>query len=220
MDVKNWITQVTAEQRQDMIQKGLSPLVPSHVQRYLKEGGRVQATQQSKIERARSLIGEENINISLGSGKEKEMSLSVKDGKVSSASYDIDELANSDIVIEKTDFTSGKTREQMLGDYGSRTNSSNLLSLKEEIGNGIPKSGNKTNLSQYQDLGYKNTIKYLNDFILSLKSPSTQTRLTVFNSLKTVLQTENSLKDNKQALQAYRNGCVQAEQSMYTKLTN
>lgn len=213
MSNEQWITQINSKQRQDMLSKGLSPLNPQHIKKYLQEGGRIKASSQDLLERAKTLIGAENIH-SLGSGHEKEISFNPTNGQ-GLAGYDVEEFEQ----IQSKPVSVKQSREDMLGNYGTRNEvitNVNLLNLKEET-NTI-RNKPVTNTS-YEDQGYKNTIKYLNDFILLLKQPSTQLRINVFNSLKITLQGENNLKNNKNALQAYRNGCLKAEQQMYHKLT-
>ena len=91
-----------------------------------------------------------------------------------------------------------------------------MLSLRKE---GKQRLNETEQKQDYKKIGYDLSIKYLNAFILNLKSPSSKGRLEIYKHLKKLLEIELKLKSNPNSCALFKEGCKEAENLMYTQLT-
>ena len=214
------IAKLSQKDKMDMVMKGLSPINPEHVSQYLSTGGRVRASMQEAQERIETMVGRDAYNKkSLGAAHESERDYQkipgydeLVGGKGSGGAYRAPR----------------NPREQMMQDmesYGSSgrpasntITSDRLLSLRERTEPRQQVRKPQGSEQEYYKKGYSLTIKYLNAFILNIKAPSSEGRLTLYKTLKDVLTFEASVKSNQHLALAFKKGCNKAETEMYGKL--
>jgi len=190
---------LTKKQRLDMQMQGLSPLNPEHVEKYINAGGNVGTSMKESIERAKTLIGEEAFaNTSLGH-------------KDSWSGGHVKSTGNIETDI----------RNQLKNDMEGYSNKRNLMESLEDFDIPVRRTKQPTSqvsVQEIQQLGYTNTIAYLNAFIRNLKNPTSAGRMEIYKTLQASLQKEQSFKNNQNALKAYQSGCKKAESEMFDKL--
>lgn len=214
---------LTQAQKMDMVMKGLSPLNPDHLQTYFQSRGNVRTSFQEQAERLSTLIGTDpsgksifHQRTNLGSSRESDRDYDVafqKTGLADSAATSRPVATNPRMLME----------QDMEGYYSSAPgsnviSSSQLLSLRENNSMPAPTKQSPVNKQQAYQTGYKSTISYLNAFIINIKKPSINSRMQLFKELKRVMEIEQKLRNNPEALGAFRKGCDKAEAEMYNKL--
>ena len=195
--------QISPSQRMQMVLKGLNPLNEKDVRGFLSGS----IGQGEKLERAKTLIGEDAFNnTNLGHSKHSEREGPNLDGSISKVSKKENRSLNEQL-------------QEDLDDYTAPVSSDLSGKLQMNLLNNSPqRQQTPVNIKEYETMGYKNTIVYLNSFILSLKTPNSENRLNVYTSLTNVLKAEQKIKVNKNALKAYQQGCMRAEKEMFDKL--
>lgn len=197
---------ITNQQRMEMIMRGLSPLNPSHVTQFINKNGQIRASDTAAIERAKVVLGE-TINYSLGHSKDR--------GIVANEfreQYGLTEIKQPKTVQEQL-------VEDMQDYGGSGVLDTNML--LERAGRNVqqqPKQNTNVDVKKFKELGHSHTITYLNAFIMSLKNPSAQSRIDVYNKLMAIMKNQQKLQANPTAFKAYEQGCIAAEKMLYSKI--
>ena len=210
-------------QRFEMIDNGMNPLKEEHVKAYLN-GKVIKESQEEKLERARAIIGDDVFNKSIGSSKDIDRDLTDMIGK----EYNTNSISNTNN-YESANTDPVYLRAQAakeIENYGSSTGymsssklktiSPKLMSLDNE-----PKKQNKMNnnkLNEAIETGRNLSTNFHNAYIISLKNPSTANYMSVFKSLKEMLEQERDLKGS-QLLVHYQNGINEVTKEMYKKVT-
>lgn len=70
---EEWINRLTSRQRIHMIELNMNPINPKHIQSYLN-GKQIKPDMNETIERAKALIGEDNLKKSLGHSRDNAFS--------------------------------------------------------------------------------------------------------------------------------------------------
>lgn len=191
---------ISKEQRVDMVLKGLSPLNPEHVEKYI-QGYRLD--NKDKMERIQKIFKATSNN--LGGGLEVTPSVGEEFNEAvyqKPKQTDIRSQLNEDLA----NYVSGPTNNNF--------NTNDFVSIKKENPTAISES--------LKQLGFTQAKDYLNLFVISLQNSdmnnSFNNRLKLFKALKLCLETENKLKNNTIKMKLYREGVVQAEKAMLNKL--
>jgi len=209
---------ISSQQRMDMVLKGLNPLLESDVKSYLQKGGNIRKNQEALMERFSTLVGHDILEKgSLGSANEKETEYGTA-YKESGLPIGINAGYEQDF-IPTTPQDYRKKALQQLNEYENaglkEIDGDELLSLRRPTKT-YPETSNKK--QNYKKIGYELSIQYLNAFIVNLKDPNTKNRLELFKKLKSVLETENKLKNSPTACNEFKKGCIEAEDKMYNQL--
>lgn len=213
--------QLNTEQRLDMVQKGLSPLNEEHVKKYIENGGMIRASMKDTQERLKTLIGENaygKVNLG-GAGETEQQYVQAMNGG---------EYTSNDVNV-----TNEKSiRERMTEDLNTyydptstrlnsiNLNSNRLMSLNKRERVMEQKNIGKEEALKIQSIGYQTCIKYLNAFIINIKTPSYENRKQLYDCLFKVLKNDEKVQGNEQKMKYYRSGCKKAEEEMYAKLKN
>ena len=204
----NLATKLTPAQRIDMIQKGLSPLSNKHIQKYFENDGKISLSEADKIQKVQNLIGQDiPLTRNLGSSLEKDSDYGQIPGLERNGPAPKNERES---LMSDLDYYSGS------GSINKSISSDSLLSLKKGTKQRINEAEDERD---YKKVGYDLSIKYLNAFILNLKSPSSKGRLEVYKHLKKLFETEIRLKSKPNSCSLFKEGCKEAENLMYTQLT-
>lgn len=203
----NHLTKINKLQRVDMIEMGLNPLNPDHVNKYLA-GGAVRASIKENEERIKAVMGDK-LGQSLGHGYEPERDVTSTDPnqyvtRTPSAASNPQAMRQS--LMEDMD------------DYASSVPSatSSLMNLRGPSQQPQPAQG-KINLNEVANVGKKLATNYYNAFIQSLQNPSTQANMQVYKALKAMLEQEQKLKES-QALPTYVKAVQSITAAMYKQL--
>jgi len=197
------LTKITAKQRMDMLMKGLSPVNPEHIKKYLSGNG---PSLQEKQERVKELFGDTPQN--LGSGREVDTVPPVGEYNEKSIAKSEAKSRNPKQILneEMTGYTSN---------IGKTISADDLLSFKKTE----PKPVSKTSISQE---GYENAKNYINAFVKTIQGQSIKDsynlRLQLFKALKVCLESEGKYKNNQGALAEYRKGVLKAEETFLNNL--
>ncbi len=198
---------LTQEQKMDMVMKGMSPLDPQQVEEYFKTRGRGKPMKEA-LERVGYLVGNDVLKQGMGGAHEKE---SDYDTAYKAVGLDFGGGGGS---RPATNF-----RQQLENDMSNYQSSgvvstSELLSLRES--NVRKPSAPSGTPEQYFKHGHKLGIAYLNAFIINLKNPNSNSRIEILKALKKISDVESKLNGN--LLNAFKKGCIKAENEMYNKL--
>jgi hypothetical protein len=208
------LTKLNAMQRVDMIEQGLSPMNPAHVQRYLK--GQTLTENEAK-QRAQQLFGD--IKSDLGGGREKEMTVDV------GMKFDPNSFETN--TAKPRDF-----RQQMNEDMMDMPNGGRTIGLNDIVAGRQPIQPQRQQLHQPQQQqaggvyneGYENAKKYLNALGINLQqsnlNESYKHRLSVYKALEHSLKAEQKYANDKAKLREYRSGVLAAEQAMLQLIRN
>lgn len=194
---------ISAAQRVDMIQRGLNPLNPTHVQNYLH--GNKRANINENIERVKAIMGDK-LNSSLGHGREND-----KD-PVPGQEYNGGNFAQNNNVQSM--------RQNMVEDMDDYVNqpmrsTDELMSFDPPV---APRNNNKASLQEAAASGKTLAVNYFNAFIQSLQQPSTQAHMKVYKALRALLEQEGQLKNNP-ALPHFQKSVSDVTGQMYKRIT-
>lgn len=204
------LTQLTAAQRMDMIQKGLNPLVEAHISTYLNGG---KGSVQTNNERLQAVLGE-RMNAGFGHGNDKVTNVAMD----SNGSFVPGGGGGSTPIRQGNNEQSlRESLMQDMDDYASSTgnmSSGGLQSLRETPQ--APKG--KLTVNEVKENGNKLATAYYNAFISSLKKPSTQANMNVFKALKTMLEYEQKVSSNAKAKQIFNESVKSITDQMYNQI--
>jgi len=216
---------LTRAQRMDMVSKGLNPLDPSHLQKYIQTRGQVRMGVNESAERLKNLIGIDAFNKDLGCSKESDSQYqqAANATGLTGGLYSHPEFQNyNEDEADSMGMTGVEFMRQQMGNMNNNPQFQKIKSrIKENSNTKTSQQNNQpNNLNQFYRKGYDLTIEYLNAFIMNVKNPSTQNRLQVFNLLKQVLQFESKLQNEgvNVNLSNFRQGCAMAENELYQKI--
>jgi formiminotetrahydrofolate cyclodeaminase len=202
------LTRINKLQRVEMIEMGLNPLNPQHVQKYLS-GGAVRANVKENEERIKALMGDK-LNASLGHGAERDMDVA--------GGMDPNSVIGAARMPQHSNNPQAMRQQLMedMDDYAGSVPSATqgLMNLRQPTQQ--PAQG-KINLNEVANVGKKLATNYYNAFIQSLQNPSTQANMQVFKALKAMLEQEQKLRES-QALPTYQRAVQQVTAAMYKQL--
>ena len=197
---------LTQEQKMDMVMKGMSPIDPQQVEEYFKTRGRGKPMKEA-LERVSYLVGDNVLKQTMGSAHEKE-----SDYDTAYKAVGLD-FGNSGGSRPATNFRQQLENDMAGYESSGSVSATQLLSLRESETRRSAPSGTP---EQYYKHGYKLGIAYLNAFIINLKNPNSNSRFELLKALKKITDTEGKLNGN--LLNAFKKGCIKAENEMYNKL--
>jgi hypothetical protein len=210
------IPKLTAEQRMEMVMRGLSPLNPTEVNAYLKGYG---LSAKDKQEKLKLLLGEAT---NLGGAHEKEMI--VEDG-ADPEQYIRQQPQGPSVESLR------RQLDEDLSDYVSAPIQPRRQPQRQAVGGSFDTDGlmgfdkpSKPQVS-HEDImqeGFNLAKNYLNAFVTNLQESASDTtyvnRVALFKHLKASLEAEAKYKNNPQALKSYRAGVLKVEKAMLQKL--
>jgi len=203
------LSSITSAQRVDMIQRGLNPINPAHVQKYLS--GDKRGSVNENIERVKAIMGDK-LNSSLGHAKESDRE------PTPGQEYNPNNF-NSTPIQDDVQSIKQSMREEM-NTYANKPmeNISDLMSFDMPQQRPAPQQQNKEKINEAVATGKNLAVNYFNSFIQSLQQPSTQANLKVYKALKALLEQENALKSNA-VLPHFQKSVTEVTSQMYKRIT-
>lgn len=204
--MSNHLTQISSHQRADMITKGLNPINPQHVARYLK--GDTRNAVQENQERIAAIMGGK-LKANLGHAAERDASFDLSGGRMDyNPSMETSRVTENKPIDYKNQLNQDMENYQNNSEYLGST--PNLLNLRE--------SAPQKQVGNVAEIATRLMTEYYNAFILSLKNPSTKANLEVYKALKRVLEQENNLKAKPTALKLFQESTRSVTSDMYISL--
>lgn len=216
------IPNISAEDRMEMLMRGLNPLDPKEVQAYRKGYG---ISKQEKEERLKTLLGEHTTN--LGGANEKEILVEEGDPtRYMSNGNQGNDIANlrRQMDAELENYVSEpRTMPQPTRQPQRQRQQLNESAFDTDGLMGFDEPAKpRQSIEEIAAQGFNDAKAYLNSFVMNLKESANNNsyvnRMTLYKNLKLCLEAESRYKNNPQALQSYRTGVLKAEKAMLTKL--
>lgn len=213
------IARLSPQQRFDMMDLGMNPLNPDHIERF--NSGDTKVSMQENIEYIKSIIPAHELNKDLGHARHSandpqpgmEYTPQVAQGNYGGGGEDArktPQYIKKNLMDDMDEMVTSVARK-------NNQQSSRLLSLTQNNQQRQPaQQGGK--LQEALKVGKERSTNFHNAYIKCLQRPSTAGYMEVYKALKLMLEQEQKLQ-NSQLLPNYKKGINTVTEQMYSRLT-